>query len=40
MENIVFDTANLSATSEGYPVYKKLGFVEKAQDYTDMRMKM
>lgn len=31
---------DLSATSEGYPVYKKLGFVEKAQDYTDMRMKL
>ena len=30
---------DLSATSEGYPLYKKLGFTEKGQEYTDMRLK-
>lgn len=28
---------DLSATKDGYPLYKKLGFIEKDQDYTDMR---
>ncbi|MGN0325998.1 MAG: GNAT family N-acetyltransferase [Lachnospiraceae bacterium] len=28
---------DLSATKDGYPIYKKLGFVDKEQRYTDMR---
>ena len=28
---------DLSATKEGYPIYSKLGFVEKEQRYIDMR---
>ncbi|MDO5126740.1 MAG: GNAT family N-acetyltransferase [Eubacteriales bacterium] len=28
---------DLSATKDGYPLYKKLGFEEKGQTYTDMR---
>lgn len=28
---------DLCATKEGYPLYKKLGFVEKEQPYIDMR---
>lgn len=27
---------NLSATNQGYPIYKKAGFVEKEHRYTDM----
>lgn len=30
---------DLSATKEGYPIYKKVGFVEKEHRYTDMRYK-
>lgn len=30
---------DLSATKEGYPIYVKLGFVEKEHRYTDMRYK-
>ena len=28
---------DLSATKEGYPIYAKVGFVDKEQRYTDMR---
>ena len=28
---------DLCATKDGYPLYKKLGFAEKEQSYTDMR---
>lgn len=28
---------DLSATKEGYPIYVKVGFVDKEQRYTDMR---
>lgn len=31
---------DLRATKDGYPIYKKLGFVEKEQHYTDMRLVM
>lgn len=31
---------NLVATDEGYPIYKKLGFEDKVQKYTDMRLKL
>ena len=31
---------DLVATAEGYPIYKKLGFEDKAQKYTDMRLKL
>ena len=31
---------DLAATDEGYPIYKKLGFEDKAQKYTDMRLKL
>lgn len=31
---------DLIATEEGYPIYKKLGFEDKAQKYTDMRLKL
>ena len=30
---------DLSATKEGYPIYKKVGFVDKEHRYTDMRYK-
>ena len=30
---------DLSATKEGYPIYKKVGFVHKEHRYTDMRYK-
>lgn len=30
---------DLSATKEGYPIYKKIGFEEKEQRYTEMRYK-
>ena len=30
---------DLSATEEGYPIYKKVGFVDKEHRYTDMRYK-
>ena len=30
---------DLSATDEGYPIYKKLGFKDKEHRYTDMRYK-
>ena len=30
---------DLSATKEGYPIYSKMGFVEKEQRYIDMRYK-
>jgi GNAT superfamily N-acetyltransferase len=30
----------LSATADGRPVYKKLGFVEKQSKYTDMKLKL
>ena len=29
---------SLCATSDGYPVYRKLGFKDKVQKYTDMRI--
>ncbi|MCR5140934.1 MAG: GNAT family N-acetyltransferase [Ruminococcus sp.] len=29
---------DLFATDEGYPIYKKLGFADKVQKYTDMRL--
>ena len=28
---------DLSATDEGYPIYKKLGFKDKEHRYTDMK---
>ena len=31
---------DLVATDEGYPIYKKLGFEDKVQKYTDMRLKL
>ena len=31
---------DLSATKEGYPIYKKLGFIDKEHRYTDMRYKL
>ena len=31
---------DLRATKDGYPIYKKLGFVEKEQHYTDMRLEL
>jgi ribosomal protein S18 acetylase RimI-like enzyme len=31
---------DLIATQEGYPIYKKLGFEDKVQKYTDMRLKV
>ncbi|MBQ1833734.1 MAG: GNAT family N-acetyltransferase [Treponema sp.] len=31
---------DLVATKDGYPVYKKLGFEDKTQKYTDMRLKL
>ena len=31
---------DLAATEEGYPVYKRAGFEETAQKYTEMRMKL
>ena len=30
---------DLNATDQGYPIYKKLGFEDKTQKYTDMRIK-
>ena len=30
---------DLSATEEGYPIYKKIGFKDKVKRYTDMQMK-
>ena len=30
---------DLMATEEGYPVYKKVGFVDKVQKWTDMQLK-
>lgn len=30
---------DLSATQDGYPIYKKIGFVDKEHRYTDMRYK-
>ena len=30
---------DLSATKEGYPIYKKVGFFDKEHRYTDMRYK-
>lgn len=30
---------DLSATKEGYPIYKKVGFVDKEYRYTDMTYK-
>lgn len=30
---------DLSATDKGYPIYKKIGFVDKEHRYTDMRYK-
>lgn len=27
-------------TEEGYPIYKKLGFEDKVQNYKDMRLKL
>ena len=29
---------DLMATDEGYPIYKKIGFEDKKQKYTDMRL--
>lgn len=29
---------DLNATGEGYPIYKKVGFEDKMQKYTDMRL--
>jgi len=31
---------DLRATKDGYPIYKKIGFVEKEQYYTDMRLEL
>ena len=31
---------DLVATDEGYPIYKKLGFEDKVQKYTDMLLKL
>jgi len=31
---------DLMATDEGYPVYKKVGFEDRAQKYIDMRLKL
>ena len=31
---------NLMATEDGYPIYKKLGFEDKRQNYKDMRLKL
>lgn len=31
---------DLMATDEGYPIYKKLGFEDKVQKYTDMRLNL
>ena len=31
---------DLVATSDGYPIYKKLGFEDRVQKYIDMRMKL
>ena len=31
---------DLMATDEGYPIYKKHGFEDKVQKYTDMRLKL
>ena len=31
---------DLSATKDGYPIYKKLGFIDKEHRYTDMRYKV
>jgi len=31
---------DLRATKDGYPIYKKIGFVEKEQHYTDMRLEL
>ena len=31
---------DLFATKDGYPVYKKIGFEDKVQKYTDMRLKL
>ena len=31
---------DLMATDEGYPVYKKVGFEDKTQKYSDMRLKL
>lgn len=31
---------DLMATDEGYPVYRKVGFTDKTQKYTDMRYKI
>ena len=31
---------DLFATEDGYPIYKKLGFEDKVQKYTDMRLKL
>jgi len=30
----------MTATEEGYPVYKKVGFEDKTQKYLDMRLKL
>ena len=30
---------DLSATEEGYPIYERVGFVDKEHRYTDMRYK-
>ena len=31
---------DLMATADGYPLYRKLGFEDKVQKYTDMRLKL
>lgn len=31
---------DLSATKDGYPIYKKIGFVEKTPRYTEMRYEL
>ena len=31
---------DLAATDEGYPIYKKLGFEDKVQNYKDMRLNL
>lgn len=45
MENLIsfakehnLDFVELKATTEGYPLYKKIGFTEHNSDYTDMRL--
>lgn len=36
---INYKKTDLNTTDQGYPIYKKLGFEDKVQKYTDMRIK-